>query len=517
MKRSYLLGIDIGTYSSKGAIVTADGVVVAAHSVDHALSNPAPGRFEHDADGVWWHDFVAIVRALLSRSGIEPERIACIATSAIGSCVLALDEAGKPLRPAILYGIDTRATGEIAYIEDQLGREAIAARGGARLTSQASGPKILWIRNHEPEVYRNARWFLTSQAYLVYRLTGVPSIDIYTAAGFAPLFDSATRGWDERAAAFITDIERLPVPRWSCEIAGNVTERASRETGLPVGVPVIVGTTDAAAEAVSAGVAETGDTLTMFGSSIFFVTKSEQLVRSDRFWTSDFLEPGTHAFCGGMSTAGSLTTWFRDRFAPREIDVEHAGGASAYAALAALAAESPPGARQLVALPYFEGERTPLHDPRARGALFGLKLAHGRADIYRAVLEGVAYGIRHNFEAMQAEGLRPARILAAGGGTHNTLWMELVADIAAVELTIPEQQLGACYGDAFMAGVAVGLFRDLSEVERWTRPARVVTPNTAHRRVYDATYGVFRRLYEQSNDLMHELSELEQRMERIQT
>ena len=169
----------------------------------------------------------------------------------------------------------------------------------------------------------------------------------------------------------------------------------------------------------------------------------------------------------------------------------------------------------MVALPYFEGERTPLHDPRARGALFGLKLAHGRADIYRAILEGVAYGIRHNFEAMQAEGLRPARILAAGGGTHNTLWMELVADIAAVELTIPEQQLGACYGDAFMAGVAVGLFRDLSEVARWTRPARVVTPNTAHRRVYDATYGVFRRLYEQSNDLMHELSELERQMERM--
>jgi len=507
MAEGYLLGVDIGTYSSKGVLVRPDGTLVASHTVPHGMDMPKPGHFEMDADGVWWHDFVVIVRALLEKSGIRPNEILSIGTSAIGSCVLPIDEAGRPLRPGILYGIDTRASKEIAQLEAVLGKDTIYRISGSHLTSQASGPKILWIRNNEPEVYARARWFLTSEAYLVYRLTGVPSIDIYTAAGYAPLFDVRRREWIPEIAAHIVPLERLPRAYWSYEVVGRVTRQAAEETGLAEGTPVVAGTTDAAAEALSAGVADFGDMMLMFGSSIFFIMKTAELMQTEHFWSSNFLEEGAYSFLGGMSTAGSLTTWFRDQFGTWEVEQEKAGGPDAYAQFAELASHSPAGARGLIALPYFAGERTPLHDPKAVGVLFGLRLEHTKGDIYRALLEGVAYGIRHNLEVMEQEKVRPARILAVGGGTKNRLWMGIVSDACGVQLHIPAQQIGASYGDAFLAGRGIGLFQSLADIRRWVTIREVVQPDTKDRPAYDFHYAVFRELYRATCPLMHRLSD----------
>jgi xylulokinase len=507
MADEYLIGVDVGTYSSKGVLVRVDGALVASHSVPHGMEMPRPGFFEHDADGVWWHDFVEIVRNLLASSGIDPRQVRGVGTSAIGSCVLPIDAQGRPLRPGILYGIDTRATAEIEYLERELGKSEIFAQSGSHLTSQASGPKVLWIRNHEPEIYAQTRWFLTSQAYLVYKLTGQASIDIYTAGGYAPLFDVHSYTWIEEAARLITPIERLPRPYWSHEVVGYVTPEAAQETGLAEGTPVVAGTTDAAAEAISAGVADIGDLMLMFGSSIFFIMKTPRLVPTEHFWSAPFLEADTYAFLGGMSTSGSLTTWFRDQIARYEVAQEQAGGENAYAALARQAAASPPGCNGLIALPYFEGERTPLHDPRAKGVWFGLSLKHTLGDLYRSLLEGVAFGIRHNFEVMAEEGVRPERILAVGGGTKNPLWLQIVADVAGLELHVPEQQIGASYGDAFLAGVGVGLYKNLSEIKRWVKIKDVVRPDPVAWEAYAVNYQIFRELYTHTQTLMHRLSD----------
>jgi len=351
MTGEYLLGVDIGTYSSKGVLVTPRGEVIASHVIAHAMSMPAPGYFEQDADDVWWHDFVEIVRVLLAQSGIDPGLIRGIGTSAIGPCVLPIDENGGPLRPGILYGIDTRSQKEVDHLEKVLGRDEIFRRSATNLDTQSAGPKILWIRRNEPEIYEKARWFLTSQAYLVYRLTGVASIDIYSACCYAPLFDVYNFGWYEDVARHITPVERLPEASWSCEIVGRVGNEAAGQTGLAAGTPVIAGTIDAAAEAISAGVAQFGDMMLMFGSSIFFIMKTAELVKTRHFWSADFLEIGAFAFMGGMSTSGSLTTWFRDQFARVETEREKSGGESAFTALAEEAAGSKPGAGGLVALP----------------------------------------------------------------------------------------------------------------------------------------------------------------------
>ncbi|MCX8063520.1 MAG: FGGY-family carbohydrate kinase, partial [Anaerolineales bacterium] len=275
---------------------------------------------------------------------------------------------------------------------------------------------------------------------------GKPSIDIYTAAGYAPVFDVYKKEWIPEIAAYITPIDRLPPLYWSGEVVGAVTPEAAQQTGLVAGTPVVAGTTDAAAEALSAGVADFGDMMLMFGSSIFFIMKTEKLIPTQRFWSSNFLEAGSFAFLGGMSTSGSLTTWFRDQFAQLELRAENESGVNAFAALADQAAQSPPGSNGLVLLPYFEGERTPLHDPLAKGMIFGLSLKHTRGDIYRAILEGVAYGIRHNLEVMQEEQVIPQRVIAVGGGTKNPLWLQIVSDVCRIPLQVPTEQIGASYG-----------------------------------------------------------------------
>jgi len=484
--------VDIGTYSSKGVLVTESGRIAASATMEHPLSLPKPGYVEHDPEAVWWHDFLAICRALRDESGIDPAQIAGIGISTISPAVVPVDGEGKALRPAILYGIDTRATKEI---------EELRARTGGEFSSQSGAPKILWIRRNEPEVWSKTRLILNGSGYLNLKLCGEATIDVYDASGFAPLFDPRTLRWSGEFED-IAPVGMLPEVTWTCEVAGHVTGEAARETGLVAGTPVITGTADAAAEAISAGLARVGDMMIMYGSSTFFIVKTARPYQPGRFWGSVFLEKETFVVTGGTATAGSLTKWFRDQFAPKEREAEQQGGPNAYAALAQRAADSPSGARGIVVLPYFSGERTPIHDPDAKGMIFGLSLMHTREDLYRAFLESVGYAIRHNIESLREEGVAIERILAVGGGTQNPLWMQIVSDIAHIEQQIPEKQIGASLGDAFLAGVGIGLFESSQEASRWVRIREIVRPDPDRYALYDASYQLYRALYERNADLM---------------
>ena len=509
MKSQYLMGIDIGTYGSKGVISTAAGEVVAHGSLDHELSTPKPGYGEHDPEKIWWHDFVKLSRMLIGESGIDPKTIAGVGVSAIAPCVLPIDKEGRPLRPAILYGLDTRASEEIEALETTLGRKAIFENSALHLSSQAAGPKILWIRNHEPEIWKKTATILTGSGYLVYKLTNRKVIDYYTATAYAPLLDIKRGVWSEEMASAITSLDRLPDLLWSKDVAGKVTREAAQQTGLAEGTPVIAGTADAAAEALSAGMSEAGDLMVMYGSSAFFIQKTDQLVMTDKLWGATFLEDQTYAVAAGMSTSGSLTRWFRDQLAPQEIIQEREGGPNAFQALADLASESQPGANGLILLPYFSGERTPINDPHARGLYIGLNLATTRADLYRAILEGVGYGILHNIDTMREEGVPPKRILAVGGGTKNPLWLQIVSDIAGIEQFVPDQHYGASYGDAFLAGVGVGLFSDTGEIVNWIKFGRRVKHNPERHAVYKKYYEIYRQVYQDTASTMKKLSQIE--------
>ncbi len=510
MSAIYFLGIDIGTYSSKGVLVKETGEVVASRTVEHPLEMPHPGWAEHDAETTWWNDFLEIVSALLQSSSISPPQIAAAGFSAISSAVLPIDRDGHPLRKAILYGIDTRATKEIADLQQIIDGDTKLRKSGVRLSSQSASPKVLWIRRNEPEVWSKTHLVVNGSGFLLYRLTGETAIDIYDAVSFTPFVDFENGCYTADMSKYVAPLERLPRLTWTCEIAGKINSDGARLSGLAEGTPIITGTADAAAEAISAGLTDLGDMMVMYGSSIFFILRTPQVYNTPFFWGAHFLEPGTYVLAGGMATSGSLTRWFRDQFAPLEVQAEKAGDMNAYAALARLASGSPIGGNGLVVLPYFAGERTPLLDPDAKGVVFGLDLRHTRGDIYRAMLESVGFGIRHNIDKMREEGAHPKRILAVGGGTYNPLWMQIVSDIADIEQHIPEQQIGASYGDAFLAGIGVGRFSCTAEAARWVKIKKVIRPDPKAHTKYEDYYQIYRELYTRNRHLMQRLTGLAQ-------
>lgn len=504
-ERGLLLGIDIGTYESKGMLVSTDGRPVASHAVPHELLLPRQGWAEHDAESVWWGDLCTLTRTLISQSGAAPKDILAIGCSSIAPDMLPVDGAGAPLRNAVLYGIDTRARLEIRELEERIGGRTIFDRTGNALSAQSVGPKILWLARNEPELYRRARRFVTGTTFLVGRLTGRWVVDHYTASCMGPLYDPARRTWAEDLCRGIVETDRLPEIDWTSQVAGRITAEAARATGLSEGTPVVVGTADAAAEAVSVGVVAPGRAMLMYGSTMFYIQVTDAPLRDPRLWSAPYLFPETHAVMGGMATTGALTRWFRDQLA-REERAEP----EAYARLAEGAASVAPGAEGLLVLPYFSGERTPLNDPQARGVFFGLTLSHTREHLYRAVLEGVGHGIRQHLDILAASGHAPLRLMAVGGGTKNRPWLQMVSDISGRPQTVPSVTWGAAYGDAFLAGMGTGLFREPGEVDRWVRDEETVLPDGALKTLYDRCHELYLELYQSNKGLMHALAGLAQ-------
>ena len=494
----YYLGIDIGTFESKGILSDQQGNIIASAAKPHKMLVPQAGWAEHRPIEDWWDDFTFISKKLLADSRINPKDIRAIGTSAIGPCMLPVNEAGEPLMNAVLYGVDTRAAKEIDELTARIGAERILDYCGNALTSQSVGPKILWLRRNRPEVFAEAHKILTSTSYLVYRLTGKFVIDHYTAANSAPLYSAERQAWSDELVSDIIPLERLPDTIWTTEIAGAVTKKAAGETGLAIETPVICGTVDAAAEAISVGVLEPRDMMLMYGSTIFIIAITSKRVKDGRLWYAPWLFPGQHASMAGLSTSGTLTHWFHETLA-RELDP-----AQAMEVLVAEANASPPGAKGLVMLPYFSGERTPIHDTHAKGVIFGLDLTHTRGDLFRALLEGIAFGTNHILETYDDVGETPRNIFAVGGGTRNRVWAQATSDISGKSQILRSKSMGASYGNAFLAAIAIGDAKP-PDIKIWNPVISEFITNPEHAEIYCKHYHVFRQLYERNRDLMKEL------------
>jgi len=495
-----VVGIDVGTASTKGVVCTLSGEVLVQSVRHHSVEYPFVGWAEQDADMVWWSDVADVLHELSERIPAS-SRVACIAVSAIGPCLLPVAADGTALRPGILYGIDTRASQEIADLEAQIDPEELIAEGGMLLTSQAIGPKLLWLRRHEPDIFDQARWFMTSTSYLVMQLTGSVVMDYHTASHFNPMFNIHKRRWSDRAADLVGSSSRLPTLGWPAEVAGTITFEAALATGMPEGTPVTIGTIDALSEAFSVGVTSPGDLMIMYGSTAFMIQITAKPLAASNLWSTVGALPGTYALAGGLATSGAATMWFRDEFA-RDLQ-----GDAAYGQLSAEAAESVPGAHGLLFLPHLSGERTPLNDPEARGVLAGFSLAHRRGDVYRALLEGVAFGIRRNISAMHDAGTVATHAVAVGGGTKNRLWTQIVSDTLRIPQILPTRTIGASYGDAMFAAIAVGA-RDREDIGEWVKTEEVLRPGPAAD-IYDLLYPEYCELYNTTAEVVHHLAALQ--------
>jgi xylulokinase len=495
------VGVDVGTAETKAVLVSHDGRVLAGAYAPNMLRVPQPGWAEHDAEADWWGNFCTVTRDLFERSRLSPAAVDAVGCSGIGPCVLPVDRDITPLGPGILYGIDTRATRQIERLDVELGAAAILERTGNALTSQSAGPKVAWLRDERPEAFAAAEMFHTCQSFLVARLTGEHVMDHTTAAYWGPFYDLRANAWIEEWVSRTVELERLPRLVWPTEVVGRVTAEAARASGLAAGTPVIAGAPDAPAEAVSAGVLGPGDLMIMYGSSIFMIAVVGETIIDPRMWAAPYVFEGTSIVAGGTATAGTLTRWLIELLSDEH---EAAAISDHYAEFAAWAAGSPPGARGLDLLPYLSGERTPIHDPDARGVLLGLSLRHSRADVARAALEGIAQGIRRNVDVMLEMGVAVERIRAVGGGVKNPAWLQAVSDCLGRPQEVVTQR-GAAYGDAILAAIGVGAL-ERADVSTWLAVDHTAQPEPGLAELYARQASRHSRLYEATKTLMHEVA-----------
>jgi xylulokinase len=499
---SHLIGLDIGSSSTKAVLVSADGQLVAKSRLEHQISSPNPGWAEMDAESVWWGESVACIRKLVADSGVAPENIGAIGCSSIGGSFVPLDESGKPLRPGILYGIDIRARQQIEALNATFGSERILRMTGRELSTHSVGAKLLWYRENEPDLWSRTARIASPVSFLTGRLTGTARhcIDYHTALSYHPLFSLTSQHWDaDMVAHILGDAVELPEIAWPGDVVGGLSREASQLTGLVQGLPVVCGTADVISEALGAGVTNAGDTMIMYGSTLFIVTIASQFGTKPPMWPSFFVVPGLYTVLAGTSNAGSLISWFSEQFAS---DAPPGEMARLFKRTSAL----PAGSEGLILLPYFAGERSPIFDPQATGVLFGLTHRHTKAHILRALLEGIAFTLRHNLEVLNANGCSPARFVASGGGANIPQLLQIASNVCGLTQGLVSNRDAAPLGAAYLAGLGAGAFSGFNDLHtKWLKPEEPVQPDSALQAIYDKTFQIYRELYDTNKTLMHAL------------
>lgn len=505
MAKELLVGIDVGTTGVKAVLCDGEGRILAQAGEEYPTHYPQPGWAEQDPDD-WWRALCGLLPQLFAER--QATEVAGVAVSCQAPTVVAVNAAGRPLAPAQLW-MDRRAEAQCDMLAEQVGGETIAAINGGRIDSYYQAPKLLWLRDAAPDVYTAAHAFLQPNGYIVHKLCGRFSVD----AAHGPLtlyFDSAAGTW---SAALLErmglDAGKLP-PLYPCAaVVGEVTAAAQEATGLAAGTPVLAGAVDGAAAGLEAGLVTAGDAVEMSGQSSVLVVASDRPYFGRELIPLGHAVPGRWLVVGAMVASGGALRWVRDQLGAEERRAAAAAGCDPFDLLTAQAAASPPGANRLLFLPYLYGERSPIWDSRARGVFFGLSQATTKADLVRAVLEGAAFGLRHNVETAAAGGFPLARLVCVGGGTRSALWNQIKADVLQQPLTVPAAATGAPLGDAILAAVGVGLHGDIAAaVAAMCGPGRLYTPDPGLAPLYDASYALYRDLYPALRSSFHRLAEL---------
>ena len=483
----YLLGIDASTTATKALLIDATGKVIAVAATEYGFDTPHPLWSEQDP-ALWWDAAVQSIRRLLAESAIDPAQIAAVGLTGQMHGLTLLDEAGAVVRPAILWN-DQRTGAQCDEIRQRVGKSELVRVTGNDALTGFTAPKILWVREHEPELFARARRFLLPKDYLRLKLTDVYATDRAGGSGTL-LMDLQARDWSQ------TMLDALELPRdfvaksfEGPEITGTISAAAAQATGLRAGTPVVAGGGDQAAGAVGVGaVAEGIVSLALGTSGVVFATVNRPFYEPEgRLHAFCHAVPGRWHLMGVMLAAAGSLRWYRDTLAP----------GVAYDDLLAPAAEIAPSSEGLLFLPYLTGERTPHPDPLARGAFVGLTVRHTQPHLTRALLEGVAFGLRDSFELMKGVGLsKTDQVRVSGGGARSPIWRQILADVLGAELVTVNTTEGAAFGAALLAGVGVGVWRDLDAAcATAIHITGSTTPRDASVHQYEAVYRAYTALY----------------------
>jgi xylulokinase len=483
---AYVVGIDASTTASKAVLVDETGAVVGIGAIEYGFEVPRPGWTEQSPE-LWWDGAVAAIRAVLASTDVAGEEVAAVGLTGQMHGLVVLDDADRVLRPAILWN-DQRTGHACDLIREAVGPERLIELTGNTALTGFTAPKLVWVRDHEPDVWSRVAHVLLPKDYVRLQLTGEHALDKADGAGTL-LFDLAARDWSQE----VLDALRID-PRWlpptfeGPEVTGLVTASAAEATGLRAGTPVVAGGGDQSANAVGVGAVEPGVVALSLGTSGVVFATTDRALRDPAGQVHAFCHaaPGRWHLMTVMLSAGGSLRWFRDALAPGED----------FGSLVAAAADVPAGSDGLLFLPYLTGERSPHPDPLARGAFVGLSIEHDRRHMTRAVLEGVAFGLRDGLDQMIATAMpAPSQVRASGGGTASPLWRQILADVLGAELATVNTTEGAAFGAALLATVGAGWYESIEGATAafvHVTPAASPGPDAAR---YADVHAAYRDLY----------------------
>ncbi|MCU1698274.1 MAG: pentulose/hexulose kinase [Mycobacterium sp.] len=486
----HTIGIDVGTTGTKTVLFDTTSGIVAQASRETTLYSPSPGFAEADTDQ-WYAGAVESIREVLGTSEISGDSVAAVAVSGMVPAVVAVDSSGKPLRRAILQN-DARAHREVGELAAALDGVDLVAMTGSALTQQSVAPTTVWLRTHEPDVYDRTAHYVGSYDWVLTALGAEVHVEqnwalesgLFTIDGDVAGAVIAAAGLD---AATVGPVHR-PGTR-----VGELSREAAEQTGLPAGTALIVGGADHVLSAFAAGVNKSGDALVKLGGAGDILVASDTRVVDERLYLDAHPVPGHWLPNGCMATSGSLIRWFQALIGGDDLTV-----------LDDEAAASKPA--EVLCLPYFLGEKSPIHDPDLRGVFAGMHLGHTRADLYRSVLEAIAFGFRHHVDVFTDIGIRPNRVMITNGGSKSTLWKQIHADVLGIELRPVRGHPGASLGAAVIAAIGVGALDDWSDAARFVSLDPPVVPDPARRAAYDDVYPMWRDLGTATAPISHAMA-----------
>lgn len=501
MKKSYLMGIDIGTSACKVAVFDRQGQVLASASGDYPVYYPREGWAEQDPEE-WWSAVCGAVRQVLQKADVRPEEIAGVGIDGQSWSAIAIDKDGKVLTNTPIW-MDTRAQSICDRLNEDIGADKIFRVAGNSLQPSYTTAKILWYKENRPEVYRKTHKILQSNSYIAFKLTGQISQDLSQGYGLH-CFDMRTGQWDEEMCKKMgIPREFLPEIVPSDQIIGTVTKKAAEESGLAEGTPVAAGGLDAACGTLGAGVIHAGETQEQGGQAGGMSICMEQYQADPHLILGFHVIPGKWLLQGGTTGGGGVMRWFEREFADYERLMKEQTGVSSLDQLNEIAEKVDPGCDGLVFLPYMAGERSPIWDPHAKGVFYGLDFSKTKGHMVRACMEGVAFSLRHNLETAEKAGAEADILRAMGGSANSLLWTQIKSDITGKAMAVPASDTATTLGAALLAGVGTGFYEDYEEaVSQTVKVTRTHHPDPEKKEVYDKNYEIYLELYRSLSGLM---------------
>jgi sugar (pentulose or hexulose) kinase len=509
MAADYVIGVDIGTQSTKAVLVSTTGTIVAQHAHAYQVETPKPLWAQQWPD-VWLEAVENCIKGVLAQVEYAPGAIKSICVSSLyGGSGIPVDAAGHALYPCLIW-MDRRATAEVEWVQRTVDLERLYDITGNSVDSYYGYTKMLWLREHEPAVWAATDQFLPPNSYVNAHLTGQVAVDHSSAGNIGGVYDVKARTWSDEALAMLGIPRRMMPDRLveSSAVVGPLLPEWAVRLGLPAGTPVVAGGVDAAVATLAAGAAQPGNHVAMIGTSMCWGTIRPAVDARHGLISMPHVFNGAQDLYvfGGAIAAGASVTWFRETFCQAEIAAAKALGVDPHSLLEQDAAPLPPGSDGLLFLPYLMGERSPVWDAKASGAFVGLGLHHGRPQLYRAVLEGVTYALRHNIEAgVRGVGALDERLVVVGGAAHSDLWMQIIADVTGRPVYTLREEVEASLGAALLAAFGAGLISAEAVRQGWVTPVLRTTPNPQAQAAYEALFARYVALYPALKPTMHAL------------